>query len=742
MSYKPGKLRLFASELKRRRVSRLATIYAVTGLGLIEAADIIGGRFLIPDGTVQFLIILILTGFPFAMILGWIYDINGKRIVKTEPLTPTQKASIKLSWKPGWFSVILFFILILTTTAFFIIPRPNALGFKQQDWILIADLENHTGEEVFEKSLLHALTVTIDQSRHINIFPQIQVDAVLQRMQLDTVKKINVPIALEIAERENIKAVLLLTISELSGTYVLSTSLLDPFTGETIRSTQVKANGKDEVLDALDELATYVRKDLGESLQKVHLNTVPLQRATTNSLEALKYQSNADIASGEGQGDEAEEMLLKAIELDPDFALAHADLAALYYWSNRREKGEEHISIALNLLDRLTEYERLWIEAAAESYRGNREEAAVKWGTYLNKYPDSYAGWFRLAYDYLLANQYQKSISAFTRALEIFNDDDPNIIINIASCYGALDEYEKAIDNYLLAFKLAPYDLTTPNLNHEFGFTYVEMGEFQRAREVFDKMSSEGDLKNARGIRSQALLSMYLGKYNEAMDQIHESIVIQNSLGNGLSELRDRLYLAKMLQKKEKTEECVTQLDHCFELVFESVTDPWWYFILGKMIARNGEMEKAELLLDEILKRTNKGNRSDEAAYNILKGEIELFKGNFTKSREFLEKGTTLRRDAYTLESLANYYFQAGDRERTIETYEEMISYSSLGWEAQECWIRAHFSLGKTYEESNNQEQALNYYRQFLEIWKDADEDLHDFVEAKSRLEALQRAGT
>jgi tetratricopeptide (TPR) repeat protein len=734
----PNKITLLFADLKRRGVTRLATIYAVVGLGVIEAFDIIGGRFLMPDWTFRIVIILVLGGFPITMILGWIYDINDKRIVKTDPLTPTQKASIKMSWKPGWVSIILLVILILTTTAFFTIPRPNALGFKQQDWVLMADLENNTGDEVFEKSLVHALTVSIDQSRYINIFPRTQVDAVLQRMQRDTVKKIDVPIALEIAERENIKAVLLLTIFELSGTYVLSTSLLDPFTGETIRSTQVKANGKEEILDALGELATAVRKDLGESLQKIHLRTVPLYKATTHSLEALKYHSNAAIAGGNGQEAEAKELLLKAIELDPGFALAHADLAALYYWTNDREKGEEHISLALNLLDRLTEHERLWIEAAVEGYRGNREEAVVKWGTYLSKYPNSDDGWFRLGYNYMRMRQYEKSISAFTIALEIFNDDDPNIMINIASCYSAMGEYRKAVENYLMAFKLAPHNLTISNLNHEFGFTYVPMGEFQKAREVFEKMSSGTKEQNARGIRSQALLSMYLGKYSDAVDQIHESILIQGSLGYGLSELRDRLYLAKMLQREGMGEEYVAELDHCFEQVFEVATEPTWYFLLGKMIIRNGEIEKAELLLDEISKRINKGNRWDESAYSILKGEIELSKGNFPESLELLETGTTLRRDSYTLESLANYYFQVGDWNNAIATYEEMISdRNSLGWEAQECWVQAHLNLGIAYEEMDNAEEAIYYYRQFLELWKEADEDLPDLLEAKSRLEQL-----
>ncbi|MCK4747437.1 MAG: tetratricopeptide repeat protein, partial [Bacteroidales bacterium] len=406
-----------------------------------------------------------------------------------------------------------------------------------------------------------------------------------------------------------------------------------------------------------DKLATAVRKDLGESLQKIHLRTVPLVRATTNSLEALKCLSNANLAGGNSKYGEAKEFLQEAIELDPEFALAHANLASYYYWTNDRVKGEAHISIALNLLNRLTEKERLWIQAAVEGYRGNRDAALVKWGTYLSKYPNDYGGWFRLGYNYMRMGRYEESISAFTRSLEIYNDDDPNILINIASCYSLLYEYNKSVDYYQQAFRLNPDKLTVSNLNHEFGFTYVQMGELQKAREVFEKMTSEDDEKKARGNRSLALLSMYSGRYSEAISLIRESILIQKSLGNELSELRDRLYLAKMYQVTGLSVKYATELEKCSDLIFDAASEPMWYLILGKMFIRSGEKEKAELLLEEISKISNQGNRNDKAAYNIIKGEIELLKENHTESLELMESATTLRSDAYTLESLGNYFF-------------------------------------------------------------------------------------
>lgn len=744
MSQHPGKLSLFVKDLKRRGVTRLAAIYAVVGLGIIEAFDIIGGRFLMPDWSFRLVIILVLAGFPLAMILGWIYDITSKGIVKTEAITPEEQAALKtVSWKPGWLTVILFLILILITTAFFVVPRPNALGFRQQDWVLMADLENNTQDELFNKSLLHALSVTIDQSKRINIYPRTQVDEVLKRMQMDTVDRINLPIALEIAERENIKVVILLTISELGGSYVLSTNLINPFTGETIRSNQETATGKDEILSALDKLAADIRKDLGESLQKIHLQSVPLPKATTNSLEALKCLTNAAMVIGDPYYQKQKEILHEAIQLDPEFALAHSNLAAYYYWTNDRENGEKHISIALSLLDRLTERERLWIQAAVEGYRGNREESIIKWGTFLSQYPNSYAAWFRLGYNYMMLDQNAKAISAFSKALEIYNDDDPASFINIASCYTKLEEFPNAIDYYLRAFHLNPaYELYS-NINHEYGFAYVQMGEFEKAREVFMKLLTGDANAEAHSKRSLALLSMYRGKYTEAASLIHEAVILHKSIGSSLSELRNRLYMCKIYEARGMQHELLAELDHCYSTITEAASEPLWYLYLGIMFVRNGEVEKAEELLMEIIERSNTGNRNDEMSYNLLKGEIALKKGGISEALELFETGAAIWPTGYSLESLAHYYIETEDWEKAILTYEKLIEIrGSLGWEAQESWVQAFFNLGKAYEASGDTAKASTYYNQFLEIWKEADEDLPALVEARSRLSQITQSSS
>jgi tetratricopeptide (TPR) repeat protein len=739
MASGPSSLSLFFKDLKRRGVARVATIYAVAGLGIIEAFDIIGGRFLMPDWTIRVIIIVVLAGFPLAMVLSWIYDIAGREIVKTAPLTLSEQAALPISWKPSLLTIILLLVLLLTTTAFFVVPRPNALGFKQKDWILIADLENNTGDELFDKCLMHALTVTLDQSKRINVYPRTQVDEVLKRMKMDSVEKITLPIAFEIAEREGIKAVLQLIISELGGSYMLSFSLLNPLSGEAIRSSQVTANGREEILPALDRLARNIRKDLGESLQNTHIKTVPLPKATTHSLEALKRLTNALNAAGASNFSKEIKLLQEAIELDPDFALAHSHLAFYYYYTNNRVKGEEHIEIALSLLDRLTENERLWIQAAVEGYRGNREESAIRWQIFLQQYPYSYRGWFRLGYNYLKMGKNEESISAFTRALEIYKDDDPYVLVNIATCYSNLQEYDRAIEYYLKTSRVEPDFLLSPSLNHEFGFNYVEMGKLNEARAVFEKQLDGNDEQRAMGQRSLALLSMFQGQYIEAIDQIHESTIIYKSIKWELSELRNRLYLCKIYQAKGMHEDFVAELDRCTEFIQKVSSEPWWYLLLGTMVIRNGDAATAGLLLEEIVNRTNEGNKADEASYHLLKGEIELHQGNYGKALEHLETANTLQNSSYYLESLAYYYFRLGDWEKAIPIYEKIISdHRSMGWEGQECFVQSHLQLGKAYEEAGNMTRAIEYYNRFLELWKEADPDLPDLLEVKYRLEQLQ----
>jgi tetratricopeptide (TPR) repeat protein len=648
--------------------------------------------------------------------------------------TQKKKKNIrKIIWTGSILINIIFILLLINALK----PAP----ISEKDWILITDFENQTGDDVFDQSLNTALEVSIQQSSFVNVLPRARINETLTRMGKEQTELINDETGIEIAQREGIAVIVTCNINLIGDTYLLTARVVEVNTKKVLKTETFQANGKNEVLISLDNLARKIRRDLGESFKEINRDIVPLPEATTSSLDALKCLVKGNEAwARDGQLDEAEGLYLKAIEMDPEFAMAHAYLGSLYYWENNRMKGEEHFTRALNLSGRLTEKEKLWIQLRVEGFRGNYEEAVVKCNIFLRNYPSSSNGWYQLGYNYMRLGRYEEAIDAFNRSLEIHKDKDPNAFINIASCYSLLDKYQQSIEFYLKAFELNPKLLAVPNLNHEFGFTYVQMGEFQKAQEVFEKMSEVPDDRKARGIRSEALLLMYTGKFSEAINRLHESIVINKTQGNGLSELRDRMFLATIYKTKEMIPEFHAELNKVSELLKIEGMEPWWFFLYGKIMIREGKIQNAEKMLNEISGRINEGNKADQSALNTLKGEIELAKGNNAEALDLIESAVKLRGDGYILESLANYYYKTGDLDLAIPRYQEIISIkNSLGWEAQEYWIEAHYNLGKIFEEQGNREQAIKYFQDFINIWKDADKDIPSLLDAKSRLTKLQK---
>jgi serine/threonine protein kinase/tetratricopeptide (TPR) repeat protein len=666
----------------------------------------------------------------FIKVLGHVEELLGEKTLRRVSVRKKPRRQKWLSSPIFWAMVVILVGLAASLLLFF---PSKKIPFSERGWILITDFENQTGDGVFDRSLNTALTVSLQQSRYVNVFPRARVKETFQRMGRKDPDRLDEELGREVALREGIRALVTCSISQIGTMYTLTASVIDPNTQVALKTETMQARGRDEVLSVLNDLSGKIRKDLGESLKNIKQQSLGLPRATTSSLEALKNYTEARRASG----NEAEALYQKAIEFDPDFAMAHAGLGALYYWANDRVKGEEHFKKALSLLGRLTERERLLIQATVPAFRGNRDEATTQYKVYLSKYPDDSNGWFNLGHNYLMLSRNDESIDAFMKSLKIY-PNQPTAYINIASCLSMMGRYQEAVDNYLKAFKLDPELLTYGNLNHEFGFTYVEMGEFQKAQEAFEKMLRKGDDQKARGHRSLALLNMCLGKHAIAIDHLKESILLNKTLKYWLSELRDRLFLAVVYREKGKMEAFDQELRQVQELLSKNQVEPWWVLLVGKIYARLGKIKQANDLLKEISSRMIEGNRSDQAAFNILKGEIEMSKTNYTEAINLFEMAYKMRNDNYPLESVAYGYFKKGDLDQAIAKYELLISKKDSGWEAQEYWILAHYQLAKIYEIKGDREKSTQSYQRFLDVWKEADKDLAALVDAKKRLAELQ----
>lgn len=250
-------------------------------------------------------------------------------------------------------------IIAAATLVYFSYFKPNrAPLLTDQDTILIADFENKTGDTDFDGTLRQALVMQVEQSPFFTVFPDARVRETLSYMKLSPAERLLPEIAREICQREGLKAMLKGTIAPLGAHYYLTIEAIDPQTGEALARTQTEVGSKERVLPALGQAATELRQKLGESLTSIHKFDAPLERATTSSLEALKDFSLAMGQTGPDAFATKIALYKRAIELDPNFALAYARLSLIYVRSQQVELAMEAARKAFELKDRVSEWER------------------------------------------------------------------------------------------------------------------------------------------------------------------------------------------------------------------------------------------------------------------------------------------------------------------------------------------------------------------------------------------------
>jgi tetratricopeptide (TPR) repeat protein len=614
---------------------------------------------------------------------------------------------------------------VLVAAAAFWLARPKpSLSFAPRDWVLVADVRNETGEPVFDRSLFTALTVSLEQSAHANVFPRARVAAALTRMKRDPGSPIDAEMGREICLRENVKALVTCNIARAGTRYMLAARIVDVRTGEAFRSFEEQARGEDAVLPALSALATRIRESLGESLPAIQRANRPLPRVTTASLKALESYAQGQELWVKGKYDEAVKMYESALQEDPGFAMAHAELGNAYvsHIYNQPSKGRERYAKALELASRTTDRERLLIQAAAADAGGDKPEAIRLYGAYLATYPDDTR--VRYSLGTLLMNNRRpaEALEQFREVIRIA-PASANAHINMATSLNQLQRTREALDSYAKAFALEPAWVTSGNLNHEYGFSLVRAGEIAKARELFERAVATTNLR-ARGLRSLALLDLYKGRYRDAAPRFREAILLNEAARNVLSASRDRVFLASVLEGQGNRPGQLAELERARTMLEGLDAGIAWPARLGASFARAGALPTAERLRDAVAKRALPASAQDMSDLHRLEGEIELAHGRRAAALEKLRLADREFQTGLTLESLANAAWTERNLAEAVTTYEALVATDSLGWEAQQPWVTASYYLALAYRASGQVDKARDATDRLLTLWKDADPDL------------------
>jgi len=326
--------------------------------------------------------------------------------------------------------------------------RAEALG--EGDSVLVTEFANSTGDPVFDGTLRQALAVKVEESAYLTVVGEQRVLETLRYMQRPPDTRVTREIGREVCQRQGIKAIIAGDIARLGESYVVTLAAESCASGDVLAREQVQAKSKEGVLTALGRAAAALRGRLGESLASVQKLDKPLEQATTASLEALQAFGLGDRERAKGNELDAVPFYRRAVELDPDFAMAHARLGTVYGNVGEQARATEHRKRAFALRDRVSERERLYI--TAHYYASVERDAA--------KATEVYELWKRT---------YPRDTVPY---------------INLGIIYRDRGEDDRAIASYLDAIRLSPQQRLAWENAAE---TYIKLGRYDEARQLVER---------------------------------------------------------------------------------------------------------------------------------------------------------------------------------------------------------------------------------------------------------------
>jgi eukaryotic-like serine/threonine-protein kinase len=319
--------------------------------------------------------------------------------------------------------------------------RP-AVTLTEKDTIVLADFVNTTGDVVFDDALKQALAVDLGQSPFLNVLSDRRMSETLRLMGRQPGERVTRELAQEICLRTGSKALLSGSISSLGSQYMVGLEAVNCGSGDTLAKEQAEASKKEDVVKALGIVTSTLRTKLGESLASVQKFDVPIE-ATTPSLEALKTFSMGVTTQGEKGDAEAIPFFKRAIEIDPNFAMAYARVGISYANLGQPSLALQNLEKAYGLRDRVSAREKLHITADYAYATGELEKEAQTYLLWIQSYPRDAIPHINLGANGTALGQYEKAIAENQEGIRL----DPNNVAavgNLGQDYIALNRLDDA----------------------------------------------------------------------------------------------------------------------------------------------------------------------------------------------------------------------------------------------------------------------------------------------------------
>jgi len=639
--------------------------------------------------------------------------------------------------RPAWKTIVPLSLAVVAIAAVTFFYTHRAPALTEKDTIVLADFDNKTGDAVFDDTLKQALAVHLEQSPFLNVLSDEKVNATLRLMGRQPGEHLTVGIARDLCQRAGSKALLAGSIASLGSQYVVGLQAISCGMGDTLAKEQTQAAGKEQVLKAVGDTANVLRRKLGESLVSVQKYDIPLEQATTSSLEALKAYSAGFKACLEHGDVAAIPFYKRAIELDPNFALAYGQLAVDYSNTGQATRASEAAKKAFELRGRVSEHEKYRISAYYFIFgTGELQKSMEVYELWEQTYPRDVIPYIDLSGNNMVLGQWERALPQTQEALRL---DPQNIFSwgNLASIHLALNRLEEAkaalsqaqarkLDAYflhLLGYYAAFLSSDYQGMKQQLSWGAGRAEEHWLLAAQSDTDAYFGRLAKAREFSQRAVDSARAGDAKETAAVWQATAALHEAEFNKPSSARQQAQTALALAPGASVRA-----------------------MAALAMARGAQSAEARQIAETLSRDFPQDTIMQNYWLPAIWAAIELNRNRAEKAVESLRPAT-----AYDLSQPLGFwvgmmypaylrgqaYLQMRKGTEAAAEFQKIIHHRGIVLNFP-LGALAHLGVARAYALEGDKAKAGAAYQDFFNIWKDADPDIPILKQAKAEYAKLQ----
>lgn len=609
----------------------------------------------------------------------------------------------------------------------------------EKDTIVLADFENKTSDAVFDDTLRQALAIQLEQSPFLNILSDQKVNQTLKLMKRKPGDRITQEMAREICQRTASKALLAGSIASLGSHYFIALKALNCQTGDSLGSAEEEAESREKVLTTLSEAASKLRGKLGESLASLQKYDKPLHEATTSSIEALQAYTQANRIWDEKGDQEALPYYKRAVELDPNFALAHAELGLVCSNLGQTDLASENLTKAYDLRNRVSERERFSIESTYYLIATGELDKAVQVFTQdLQTYPNDEYAHLNLSIAFMALGQYDKAAAELQQDVRL-HPRDTSYLFSLAGVYVALNRLDEA---GILYEQLQGPMGGNPYFNRAMYYLAFLRGDAAGMLQHFNSTMGKPGEEDTMLVM-QSATEAYYGRLSKARE--FSLRAVDSARKSEAKEMAARWQAYSAFSEVE-----LGNTDQARQLIAAALAlapGRNVRVLAALALARTGDSAKAQTLADGLNGELPRDLMIQGYVLPTVRAMLALKRGNGKRALELLRTASeyelaqppafSLSTPLYPTYVRGQAYLRMGQGNQAAAEFQKIIDHRGLVGNYP-LGALAHLQLGRAYALTGDTAKARAAYLEFLNLWKDADLDIPILKEAKAEYVKFQ----